>query len=365
MTLGAANSDQDYDRTAAVKQFDDSKIGVKGLVDSGAATIPPFFIHPPETLPNSTPSTAPPASDLIPVVDLSGLDSNHRSRIVKQIRDASREFGFFQVINHGIPSGVINHTIDAIKAFNEQPTEVKSQYYTRDLLRGVSFATNFDLFQSKAASWRDTIHVNFSPMPPEIDHIPEIFRREVLEWDQHTRRLGEVLMEILSEGLGVKQERLKELSCLEGRVMAAHYYPYCPQPDLTLGVTSHTDPGVLTVLLQNHIRGLQVKHEDEWLDVKPVPDALIINIGDILQMLSNNEYKSVEHRVLAHPRREPRISIAVFLNPGKTENLYGPMPELTSPEKSALYRQFTLVEYMERFMIKELDGKSMINFFRL
>ncbi|XP_043705105.1 1-aminocyclopropane-1-carboxylate oxidase homolog 1-like [Telopea speciosissima] len=276
--------DHEYDRATAIKRFDESKIGVKGLVDSGATTIPPFFIHPPETLPISTPSTTPSVSDLIPVVDITGFDSDRRSRIVKQIRDASTEFGFFQVINHGVPSDVINSTIDAIKAFNEQPMEVKSQYYTRDLGRGVSFATNFDLYQSKAASWRDTIHVSFSPTSPEIELIPEIFRREVLEWDQHTKRLGEVLMEILSEGLGVKKERLKELSCLEGRVMAAHYFPYCPQSDLTLGVTSHTDPGVLTVLLQNHIGGLQVNHGDEWLDVTPVDDALVINIGDIFQV---------------------------------------------------------------------------------
>ncbi|XP_042505344.1 1-aminocyclopropane-1-carboxylate oxidase homolog 1-like [Macadamia integrifolia] len=368
MTIGATTGDHGYDRATAVKEFDESKIGVKGLVDSGATTIPPFFIHPPETLTNSTPSTrstAPPASDLIPVVDLTGVDSDRRSRIVEQIRYASKEFGFFHVINHGVPSDVINRTIEAIRAFNEQPTEVKSQHYTREMGRGVSFSTNFDLFKSKAASWRDTIQMRLGPVPPDFEHIPEIFRREVLEWDQHVRRVGEVLMEILSEGLGVTPERLKELSCLEGRLMAAHYYPFCPQPDLTLGITPHTDPGVLTMLLQNHIGGLQVKYGDEWLEAKPVPDALVINIGDILQMISNDEYKSVEHRVLANPHRESRISIAIFLNPGKREDLYGPLPELTSPEKPALFQHFTLIECMKRFFTKELDGKSMVNFFRL
>ncbi|XP_043705798.1 1-aminocyclopropane-1-carboxylate oxidase homolog 1-like [Telopea speciosissima] len=365
MTIGATTGDHGYDRATAVKQFDESKIGVKGLVDAGATTIPPFFIHPPENLPNSIPSTALPASDIIPVVDLTGVDSDRRSRIVEQIRDASREFGFFQVINHGVPSDVINRTIDAIQAFNEQPTEVKSQLYSREMGRGVTFSTNVDLFKSKAASWRDTIQMRLGPTHPDFEHIPDIFRREVLEWDHHSKRVGEVLMEILSEGLGVTPERLKELSCLEGRVMAAHYYPYCPQPDLTLGITSHTDPGVLTVLLQNHVGGLQVKYGDEWLEVKPVPDAIVINIGDILQIISNDEYKSVEHRVLANPHRESRISIAIFMNPGNREDLYGPLPELISPEKPALFRQFQLGEYMKKFFTKELDGKTMVNFFRL
>ncbi|KAJ4959897.1 hypothetical protein NE237_019807 [Protea cynaroides] len=365
MTIGATTSDQEYDRATAVKQFDESKIGVKGLVDSGVTTILPFFVHPPENLPKSTPSTTPPASNIIPIVDLTGVDSDRRPRIVEQIRDAAREFGFFQIINHGVPSDVINSTIGAIKAFNEQPTEVKSQFYTREMSRGVSFSTNFDLYRTKAAVWRDTVQMNLCPNPPVIEVIPAIFQRETLEWDQQVTRLGEILMEILSEGLGVKPERLKDLSCLEGRYMVAHYYPYCPQPDLTLGTKSHTDPGVLTVLLQNHMGGLQVKYGDEWLDVKPVSDALVINIGDVLQMLSNDEYKSVEHRVLANPHREPRISIAIFLNPSRKENFYGPLLELTSPDKPALFRQFTLSEFMEKFMTKEPDCTSLVNFFGL
>ncbi|KAJ4961492.1 hypothetical protein NE237_021402 [Protea cynaroides] len=364
MTIGAATGDQEYDRATAVKQFDESKIGVKGLVDSGATTIPPFFVHPPENLCNSTPSTTSSVFDIVPVVDFTGVDSDRRSLIVEQIRNAAREFGFFQVINHGVPSDVINSTISAFKAFNEQSTEVKSQFYTREMDR-VSFSTNFDLYRSKAASWRDTIQMMLSPTLPDIEHIPAIFQREALGWNQEVRRLGEVLMEIMSEGLGLKPERLKELSCLEGRWMAAHYYPYCPQPDLTLGNTSHTDPGVLTVLVQNHMGGLQVKHGDEWLDVKPVSDAIVVNIGDILQMLSNNEYKSVEHRVLANPHREPRISIAIFLNPSRMDEFYGPLPELILPDKSAQFRQFTLTEYMGKYMTKKLDDDTLINFFRL
>ena len=71
---------------------------------------------------------------------------------------------------------------------------------------------------------------------------------------------------------------------MDGRVLVGHCYPYCPQPDLTVGITPHTDPGVITVLLQNHVAGLQVKHGDEWVNVKPVPGGLIINAGDFLQV---------------------------------------------------------------------------------
>ncbi|CAL5430603.1 unnamed protein product [Camellia sinensis] len=80
---------------------------------------------------------------------------------------------------------------------------------------------------------------------------------------------------------------------------------------------------------------------------------------------SNDEYRSVEHRVLANPHKVPRVSIAVFFNSSNRERLYGPLPELVSPEKPALYQQFTLSDYMQRFFSKELQGKTLTNYYRL
>ena len=84
----------------------------------------------------------------------------------------------------------------------------------------------------------------------------------------------------------------------------------------------------------------------------------------MFQIISNEEYKSVDHRVLANPSNEPRVSIAVFFNPGNREKLFGPLPELTSAEKPTLYKDFTLNEFLTRFFTKELDGKSFTNFFK-
>ena len=122
------------------------------------------------------------------------------------------------------------------------------------------------------------------PKIADYDQIPEICRNEVIEWDQEIKRLGEVLTELTCEGLGVGTRRLKEMTCLEGKVMVGHYYPNCPQPDLTVGLAYHTDAGVLTVVQQDHVGGLQVKYDGEWMDVKPVPGALVINVGDLLQV---------------------------------------------------------------------------------
>ncbi|KAJ4974573.1 hypothetical protein NE237_007747 [Protea cynaroides] len=354
-----------YDRAKEVKQFDDSKIGVKGLLDSGITTIPRFFIHPPESLSCTAAIAAPPpTSNIIPIIDLSGFDSDRRSIILDQIRDASSKLGFFQVTNHGIPAEIIDRTMASIKAFNEQPPEIKALHYNRDMERSVSYSSNFDLLISKAASWRDTILVNWGPNI-NINEIPEICRSELVEWHQQVQRLGETLMEMLSEGLGVEKERLKALSCTEGKTVAGHYYPFCPQPDLTLGTASHTDGVVLTLLMQDQIGGLQIKHGEHWVDVHPVSNAIVVNIGDLLQILSNETYQSVVHRVLANHLRQPRISIAIFFNASKREDFYGPLPELISPDKPAIYRTFTLSEYTLKFYTTELGEKSYLSNFRL
>ncbi|KAL4637923.1 hypothetical protein ACB092_03G113300 [Castanea dentata] len=359
-------NDEEYDRVKEVKQFDGSKIGVKGLVDSGITTIPRFFVHPPDVLSQLKPGSKTRPDLVIPTIDLSGVDSHHnRSLIVDQIRQACSSFGFFQIVNHGVPLGVLDRAIQSIKGFHEERTEIKARFYTRGIGTGVSYISNVDLYNSKAASWRDTLQLRMGPKMADHDQIPEICRMEVIEWDRVIQRLGEVLSGLMCEGLGVETWRLKEMTCLEGRTMVGHYYPKCPQPDLTVGLAYHTDPGVLTVVQQDHVGGLQVKYGEDWVDVKPVPGALVINVGDLLQIISNEVYKSAEHRVLANPSDEPRVSIAVFFNPGNRDDLYGPLPELISSEKPALYRQFTLTDFMTRFFKKELDGKSLSNYYKL
>ncbi|KAM1608242.1 hypothetical protein ACFX13_020848 [Malus domestica] len=353
----------DYDRAKEIKQFDSSKLGVKGLVDSGLTSIPRFFIHRPESLPDPRHHTKPDIP--IPTIDLADLHTHRRSSIVDQISRACRTFGFFQITNHGIPSVILDRTIAAIRAFHEQPTELKARFYRREMGTGVSYFSNLDLYSSKAASWRDTLQMRLGPIPPVPEEVPEICRVDVVVWDREIKRLGEVLMELASEGLGLNSKRLQEMTCLEGRATVGNYYPYCPQPDLTVGLTSHSDPGVLTVLLQDHMGGLQVKCGEGWVDVKPVPGALVINVGDFLQIISNGEYQSVAHRVLANSSREPRVAIAVFFNSSRREDSYGPLPELVSPEKPALYRPFTLSEFMQRFFQKGLDGKALLNHFEL
>ncbi|KAJ0987243.1 hypothetical protein J5N97_005599 [Dioscorea zingiberensis] len=350
-----------FDRAEAVKEFDETKAGVKGLVDSGITALPPIFHHP-------NPHLSPAASHLsIPTVDL----SLPRSIVVDHIRSASKEWGFFQIVNHGIPLSAIENTISAIRSFHELPADVRSQHYTRGFVGGVSYSSNVDLFKAGAASWRDTVQIAMAPVRPEVDRIPEVCRAETLAWDEHVKEITREVMGLMCEGLGVDTKRIEEMSCLEARMMVCHYYPPCPEPDRTLGIVDHTDPSVLTVLIQDLIGGLQVKKEENgeevWVDVKPIPGALVINVGDLLQIISNDTYKSVKHRVVANSQEEARVSIGIFYNPAKRGELelYGPLPELISSEKPAVYRNFTMSEFMTTYFSKELRSKFTVEQFKL
>lgn len=97
-------------------------------------------------------------------------------------------------------------------------------------------------------------------------------------------KLRGVLSELLSEALGLSKDYLESIECMKTEALVCHYYPICPEPELTVGTPKHSDPSCLTILLQDNIGGLQALHQNQWVDVPPLHNALVVNIGDWMQV---------------------------------------------------------------------------------
>lgn len=341
--------------------------GVKGMVDLGLSKVPQPYIQPQEErIDKKNASICAQAP-----IDLSKLDGPNHEEVARQIARASETLGFFQVVNHGVPVELLESLKDAAHAFFSQSPGKKAVYR-----KGVSpsplvkYGTSFVPEKEKALEWKDYISMVYTNDAEALQQWPKECNIVALEYLRTSMKMVRKLLEVLFKNLGVTLDE-SELDAIIGfKMVNMNFYPTCPNPELTVGVGRHSDMGALTILLQDGIGGLYVKVEEdipdvgkegEWMEIPPVPGALVINVGDTLQILSNGRYKSAEHRVRTTSSKS-RVSIPIFTMPKPTVKI-GPLPQLVEKEGSR-FLEFLFQDYMNNFFSNSHDGKKSLDFAR-
>ncbi|KAK8945708.1 S-norcoclaurine synthase 1 [Platanthera guangdongensis] len=263
------------------------------------------------------------------------------------------------IINHGIPEAVIEKLKQDITGFFKLPLEEKNNVAQRaGSLEG--YGQTFVHSEEQMLDWCDILFLATSP--PSFKQLrfwptnPPSFRKTIDEYAAEVKRVSDDILKVISTNLGLKSGKIFEMFKGGLQTFRFNYYPPCICPEKVLGVSQHSDVVGLTLLLQvNEQDGLQIRRNGGWMTVKPLPGALIANVGDIIEILSNGRYKSIEHRAIVNNVKE-RITVGGFqaLTIG---DIVGPIPEIVNGEKP-LYRSLELEEYAKMLFANKLDGKS-------
>ncbi|XP_058100029.1 gibberellin 2-beta-dioxygenase 6-like [Magnolia sinica] len=287
----------------------------------------------------------------LPLIDLkalrSGGDEGERQACMSAIAKASSEWGFFQVFNHGVSGELLEEMRrEQVKVFGMPFEKKASCRLLNDSYRwGTPTATSVKEF-----SWSEAFHIPLSKISEEgVCHGEFSSMREVMEklavaMSDLARLLAGILAENLDHPKRFFEENCNESTCF----LRLNRYPPCPLSPEMYGLVPHTDSDFLTILFQDQVGGLQLMKDSKWVSVKPNPDTLIVNVGDLFQAWSNDMYKSVEHKVMANAKVE-RYSIAYFMCPS-----YDTM--IGSFKEPSHYRNFTFGEY--RHQVQEDVRKS-------
>ncbi|GAB2278224.1 hypothetical protein Dimus_012920 [Dionaea muscipula] len=342
---------------------------VQELRKTKTTRIPPRFVRDMAERPSLATTFESSFTSDIPIIDLSSLANGSnpdefRHEILK-LAASCEDWGFFQVINHGIDISMLESIERAAMDFFNLPLEEKQKYpMAPGTVQGYGQAFVFS--EDQKLDWCNMFALGIEPQymrnPKLWPANPPTFRDTVETYQAQIRELCKKLLKYIAISLGLRGEVFEEMFGASVQAIRMNYYPPCPRPDLVLGLSPHSDGSALTVLQQgkgNSI-GLQILKNNKWVPVRPITNALVINIGDTIEVLTNGKYKSVEHRAVTH-KDEDRISMVTFYAPSFEVEL-GPMAEFIDENNPCKYRRYNHGEYSKHYTTSKLQGKKTLDF---
>ncbi|KAL9660660.1 hypothetical protein QQ045_025477 [Rhodiola kirilowii] len=330
----------------------------------------------------------------VPIIDISAKDTN-RSEILKLILSACQEYGFFKVINHGVSSDVIGNVEQEGLAFFTKPSALKLQAGPPNPLGYGSKKIG------RCGDEGEIEYLLLSTDPQDIfnrsetiSHHPKNFSAAMNDYIAAVRGLASKLLDMIAESLGLEITEKTVFSKLitdpeSDSLIRLNYYPTvntpphhlllphkdCSNMDTSctqirnsssqwIGFGDHTDPQMLTLLRSNDVGGLQICSRDGvWVPVTPDPAAFCVNVGDVLQVMTNGSLMSVRHRVVMNTSYQTRMSIIYFASPPPNA-LITCLPKLVTPRNPPVYKPFTWLE-MKKVMYGMKLADSRLDHFKI
>ncbi|KAK7359619.1 hypothetical protein VNO77_01581 [Canavalia gladiata] len=287
----------------------------------------------------------------VPEVDLANPEA--KTLILK----ACQEFGLFKVVNHDVPFELMNNLENEVMKFFKQGQFEKDKAGPPDPYGYGSkrIGTNGDV------GWVEYLLLNTNPdvISPNslllFHQTPPNFRGALEHYIFAMKKMCCEVLELMAEGLGIGGRNVFSKMVRDERsdsCFRVNHYPACPELQVQalsgrnlIGFGEHTDPQIISVLRSNNTSGLQICLQDgTWASIPPDHTSFFINVGDLLQVMTNGRFKSVKHRVIMGESTMSRVSMIYFGGPPLNEKI-GPLPSLVSKEEESLYKELTWREY--------------------
>ncbi len=315
-------------------------------------------------------------SRAIPLVDLNKFTSGSpedKQKFVNDLGHAFQEYGFVGVVNHGISKDLVDRFYAESKAFFSLPTEVKSKYEGKNLAgqRGYTSFGKEHAKHSNVGDLKEFFQIGqeapeghpLKPEYPDNMHVNEIpkFDKTGVELYKAFEKSGAKLLQAIALYLKLSENYFEEKINMGNSILRAiHYPPITQEPKSAIRSEQHEDINLITLLVGASSGGLQILDlENKWLDIVPGEEEIVVNVGDMLQRLTNNYLKSTTHRVVNPPREEwhrPRLSIPFFLHPKSDMDLTC-LPGTITNERPLAYEPITAGEYLNE-RLREIGLKK-------
>ncbi|KAM7263673.1 hypothetical protein ACFE04_001356 [Oxalis oulophora] len=294
-------------------------------------------------------------SSRIPVIDLRLLSEG----------DINELNSLDQVLNHGLEKEILQNMKSAAADFFALPLEEKNRFATTPTSNRMGYVKGAAVVDDQKLDWLESLLLRVYPIRTEtLQYWPtnlDGFKDTVMVYSNGVRKVAEQLLRSISVIMDMDEDGLLGLNEHSSQVLRINYCSPCAKPDEVVGLSPHSDLNTISIVMQeDNVAGLQIKHKGEWVLVDVIPSALVVNVGDVLEVWSNGKYKSVEHQVMPN-RNKLRMSYATFLSPDADVEIE-PLHHMV--DGNPLYKKIRYGDYL-RALDNKLKSKTHLDMIKI